>query len=208
MPYLICDSCGVLYELEEDESPEDFDLKCNCGGNFHYYATKYDYYKRQQKSDSVQSTSRTSSENNKNSSNGFFDNLDNQSKGLIGVGVFGLIIIVLFATGIFSSMSPSYADLLPPEVQAANAPILVELYAPRCSACQKLDSETMVNPDVQAKLSRFSIMKINVDTNPERANRFNSHVIPTLILLDPQGKEIRRNVGYMTPDELLKFLKS
>jgi hypothetical protein len=207
MPYLICDSCEGLYELEDGESPENFDLRCDCGGKLDYYATKYDYYKEHQKSDSVQQTSGNSSGKNINPSGGFFDNLDTQSKGLIGVGVFGLIIIVLFATGISSSMNPSYADLLPPEVQAANAPILVELYAPRCSACQKFDSETMINPDVQAKLSGYSVMKINVDTDPERASRFNSNIIPTLVILDPKGKEIRRYVGYMAPDEFLKFLK-
>lgn len=207
MPYLICDSCEGVYELEKGESPEDFDLQCDCGGKFHYFATKYDYYKEHRKSDISKSTSGNLSKNNKDSSDGFFDNLDNQTKGLVGVGVFGLIIIVLFATGVFSSMGPSYADLLPPEVQAANASILVELYAPRCSACQKLDSATMINPDVQAKLSGYSVMKINVDTDPELASRFNSNVIPTLVLLDPKGKELRRHVGYMGPDELLNFLK-
>jgi len=35
MPYLICQSCGGYYELEEDESPEDFD-RCHCGGELIY----------------------------------------------------------------------------------------------------------------------------------------------------------------------------
>ena len=30
--YLICDKCGGYYKLEEDESPDDFVLKCKCGG--------------------------------------------------------------------------------------------------------------------------------------------------------------------------------
>jgi hypothetical protein len=32
MPYLVCDECGGYYELQEGESPEDFLLKCDCGG--------------------------------------------------------------------------------------------------------------------------------------------------------------------------------
>jgi hypothetical protein len=35
MPYLICQRCGGYYELEEDESPEDFD-SCHCGGQLIY----------------------------------------------------------------------------------------------------------------------------------------------------------------------------
>ena len=30
--YLICDKCGGYYKLEEDESPEDFEDDCKCGG--------------------------------------------------------------------------------------------------------------------------------------------------------------------------------
>lgn len=33
--YLVCEKCGGYYELEEGESPEDFDL-CNCGGRLKY----------------------------------------------------------------------------------------------------------------------------------------------------------------------------
>ncbi|CDG65142.1 MAG: hypothetical protein PWQ15_649 [Methanobacterium sp.] len=35
MSYLICSHCGEYYQLEEDESPEDFD-KCHCGGTLYY----------------------------------------------------------------------------------------------------------------------------------------------------------------------------
>jgi hypothetical protein len=35
MSYLICQKCGGYYELEEDESPEDFD-SCYCGGKLIY----------------------------------------------------------------------------------------------------------------------------------------------------------------------------
>lgn len=34
--YLVCDACGNYYELKRDESPEDFSLECDCGGNLVY----------------------------------------------------------------------------------------------------------------------------------------------------------------------------
>jgi len=36
--YLICNKCGSYYELQEGESPEDFDKTCECGGTFEYIA--------------------------------------------------------------------------------------------------------------------------------------------------------------------------
>ncbi len=208
MPYLICNQCDSYYELEEGESPQDFDLNCECGGQFEYYANKYEYYKKISADDQRKSDAQKPVESRKSSSKGFLESLDKQSKGLIGVGVFSIILLaVIFGTGVFSSMNPSYMDIMPADIQAAKAPILVVLYAPRCPACLKLDSETMVNPEVQSKLSAYSVMRINVDSDPERASRFNSRVIPTLVLLDAKGKEIRRNVGYMNYAELLEFLK-
>lgn len=36
MSYLVCDKCGGYYELQPDESPDDFSDKCECGGNLRY----------------------------------------------------------------------------------------------------------------------------------------------------------------------------
>ncbi len=35
MGYLICDKCNLKYQLQPDESPDDFS-GCSCGGNLHY----------------------------------------------------------------------------------------------------------------------------------------------------------------------------
>lgn len=34
--YLVCGSCGGYYELKPEESPDDFDLECECGGELIY----------------------------------------------------------------------------------------------------------------------------------------------------------------------------
>lgn len=36
MGFLICDKCKGYYELQPGESPEDFDLTCECGGSIRY----------------------------------------------------------------------------------------------------------------------------------------------------------------------------
>jgi hypothetical protein len=35
--FLVCVNCDYSYALEPGESPEDFILKCNCGGKLNYY---------------------------------------------------------------------------------------------------------------------------------------------------------------------------
>jgi DNA-directed RNA polymerase subunit RPC12/RpoP len=35
MVSLVCDKCNKHYKLEPEENPEDFDLRCNCGGILH-----------------------------------------------------------------------------------------------------------------------------------------------------------------------------
>jgi hypothetical protein len=41
MGYLICDR---YYELQPGESPEDFDLTCNCGGELKVHNSFDEYY--------------------------------------------------------------------------------------------------------------------------------------------------------------------
>ena len=36
MGYLQCEECGNIYKLKNNESPDDFSDKCNCGGKFIY----------------------------------------------------------------------------------------------------------------------------------------------------------------------------
>lgn len=34
--YLVCDTCGGYYQLEDHEEPEDFSDECGCGGRLEY----------------------------------------------------------------------------------------------------------------------------------------------------------------------------
>jgi hypothetical protein len=43
--YIICDKCGNYHELEEGESPNNFDLNCVCGGNLKYIPNLGNKYK-------------------------------------------------------------------------------------------------------------------------------------------------------------------
>lgn len=47
MGYLECQKCGGIYELQEGESPEDYDV-CHCGGVIEYHLSPDELTPRQE----------------------------------------------------------------------------------------------------------------------------------------------------------------
>ena len=80
--------------------------------------------------------------------------------------------------------------------------VLVDFYADWCGPCK------MMSPilDDFSKISDIEVKKINVDNNPEIAKKYGILSIPTLILFE-DGKEIKKNIGYLTLDELQSIFK-
>ena len=93
------------------------------------------------------------------------------------------------------------------EAQKTNKPIFVVFSASWCPACQQLESETLVNEEVNQKLSQnYVAVKIDVDTNPELSSKYGIYSIPTLIFMNSNGEETKRIEGYQSPDQLLSAL--
>lgn len=56
--YLVCSGCEGFYELQEDETPEDFD-KCECGSPLVYYKTREKFENRLTSSADLKSTEKS-----------------------------------------------------------------------------------------------------------------------------------------------------
>lgn len=76
--------------------------------------------------------------------------------------------------------------------------ILVDFYADWCGPCKMLGA-------ILEEMD-FPILKINVDKFPELARKYGVMSIPTIILFD-NGKEIKKNIGFLSKNELEEFLK-
>ncbi len=89
------------------------------------------------------------------------------------------------------------------EVSKSNVPILVDFWAVWCGPCK------MVAPAV-AKLAenhvgKLKVGKVNVDEQPELAEKFNISSIPTLALFK-DGKVVNQRIGAVSLAALESFV--
>lgn len=86
-------------------------------------------------------------------------------------------------------------------------PVFIDLYADWCGPCVMLSEDYFSRDDYKEILSQCILLKINVDNNPQLAQRYSAQSIPTLILADASGNEIDRITGVMgSPEEFLPVI--
>ncbi len=91
-----------------------------------------------------------------------------------------------------------------------------------CGWCIKLQKDTFSKPEFK-KFAQESLVLVELDfprgktqsdelkkQNEELAEKFGVQGFPTLVLLDPQGKEATRNVGYLQggPEVFIQWVES
>ncbi len=85
--------------------------------------------------------------------------------------------------------------------------IFIYITADWSSQCERLEQNTLKNPTVIKELnSEFISLKLDYEKDKELINSLNVLALPTLVILDPSGKEIFRKTGYKDPDELQALL--
>lgn len=82
------------------------------------------------------------------------------------------------------------------EAKASNRMVLVDFYATWCGPCHKMEADVFPTDRFKAITSQFVLCRIDVDAQPDIAKRFNIEAMPTTAILDSEGSEKGRWVGY------------
>ena len=107
------------------------------------------------------------------------------------------------------------------QAEAEGTPILLEIYAPWCPYCQRMQEEVYADTEVRSYLDRrFTYARLNRDTTAG-AHEFDGRTlsskqlglvlgargVPTTVFMKPDGTPIARQPGYIKRPIFLQMLR-
>jgi thiol-disulfide isomerase/thioredoxin len=102
--------------------------------------------------------------------------------------------------GAFEPGMPPFTDLLA-KANAAGKPVFLEIYTTTCGYCRRLERDVLPQAEVVAALKPFVCARYDAQDGEgiEVAARYSVRLYPTLVVVDAEGEEVDRFVGYHEP---------
>lgn len=87
--------------------------------------------------------------------------------------------------------------------------VLVDFTATWCGWCTKLKEEVFSKDEfTQYVADKFVLVAIDADKNKELVDKYGVQGFPTIMVLDGEGKEVHKIVGFKPLDGFIEELKS
>ena len=87
-------------------------------------------------------------------------------------------------------------------VEKSGVPVMIDFWAEWCGPCKGL---SMIIEVAKEKIT-VPIENIDIDQNIMESVHYGVRSVPTMVLLDENGTELKRKVGTMTLEELNQFV--
>lgn len=100
---------------------------------------------------------------------------------------------------------PSASDAVVKQALASGKPTVIDLGARTCIPCKKM--APILESLAGEYRGKASVLFIDVHEDQAAAQKFRVQMIPTQIFFNPQGKEVKRHMGFMDKSDILKELK-
>ncbi len=136
-------------------------------------------------------------------------NINSKKKIIIS----SLVVLVIISIGVFSlrnSETQSKINSDKPSVTNSETKYkatFIELGSVRCIPCQKMQPVIKSVEEKYGDQVKVIFYDVWTSQGKEDAKQFDFDAIPTQLLLDENGREYFRHVGFFPEDELVKILK-
>lgn len=146
-----------------------------------------------------------------------FDNKSNNSKGfrnfkiVFSVVVLGIAVYLLVPEEKKSPEWHFYSnDIYSSSISERN-PIIIDFYADWCIPCKELDASTFSDSRVIIESKRFKNIKVDMtksltEESEKIRDKFKISGMPTVLIINSEGKEVNRITGFVNADEFLSII--
>jgi thioredoxin 1 len=101
---------------------------------------------------------------------------------------------------------PSASSATVNQTLSSGKPAVIDLGARTCIPCKEM--APILESLSSEYRGRAAVLFIDVREDRAAAEKFRVQMIPTQIFFNAQGKEVKRHVGFMDRDEIVKELKA